>query len=366
MNMKKWNMKKNSKIVITCLSVLVCTFATIVISKAAGANNDIQGNYGIIYSSYDMSNYWKDDTKTAPVKLGYIFAGWYVSEDGEKVHALNKDELDATDLPENTYAKFVPDSVLTVKTQVEAKAEVTSTSEEKPDSTYMRVLSTVDSGAYEGVGFEILYGEAEIQGSNKEPITAAYKRMKLSKDSTEVLTATEVFESEASQYFIALDIKNIGKSSYSSKIYVRPYWITLDGTKVEGFGKYVRVEDKYTDYDYISVPVNLLTDGANPVKVAAGTVEVEYDQTKFSVANIDTGRLLKEMTCHVDEENGIIKFVANEKTVDNYITADGLYASIRFDKKTGNENATENDLKLTKRVIKFIDWKEEVQDVNVW
>lgn len=132
------------------------------------------------------------------------------------------------------------------------------------------------------------------------------------------------------------------------------------------------MEDKYTDYQYISVPVNLLTDGADPTEVAAGMIEVSYDATKFEVATdtngkekIDTGRLLTEMEYAVDNVNGKITFVGNAVNYsDGDVKADGLYANIRFIKK--DSTAEESDLALTKTVKLFCDWEENTETVTAW
>jgi hypothetical protein len=148
----------------------------------------------------------------------------------------------------------------------------------------------------------------------------------------------------------------------------------MDGTKVMGLAKNVRVEDKYTDYRYLSVPINLLTDGANPVEVAAGKVSMTYDATKFTVAKngddyrIDTGRLLKEMGYKVEEDDGVgtITFIGNGTEKYEKIIADGLYANVRFQRLDINANTNEKDLNLTKKSEEFCDWTEATKSVEVW
>jgi hypothetical protein len=148
----------------------------------------------------------------------------------------------------------------------------------------------------------------------------------------------------------------------------------MDGTKVMGLAKNIRVEDKYSDYRYLSVPINLLTDGANPVGVAAGKVTMTYDATKFTVAKeddtyrIDTGRLLKEMGYKVQEENGVgtITFIGNGIDKSMAITADGLFANVRFQRLGNATDATEADLNLKKTSVEFCDWSETSKKVDVW
>lgn len=364
-------MKIFKKLILGCLaSALVLSVMVFTPQAADSEGNIVKGE--IVYAPCDMNGYWKGDSKVAPVKPGYIFAGWYIADSAENMTALQETELKEGELPADTYAKFVPAYVLSVKTQVETKAEVKST-DAKPDSTSMRLLTAVDSGAYQEIGFEILYGDAEKKGTDTTPITKVYKRMKMTSDSNEkAISAKEVF-GDAAEYMAALDINKINVKSFASKIYVRPYWKTLDGTKVEGLSKNVRVEDKYTDHRYLSIPVNLLTDGVNAVSVAAGQVEVRYDKDKFQVATdangnakIDIGRLLKEMNYRVDEKNGKIIFVGNGEDITKLIKADGLYANIRFERKDGFDTATEADLTIQKKAGMFCDWQENEKTVTAW
>lgn len=374
MNKKKViNLAK--RIVAGCLTLSVIAAGIVVTPKTVKAEEKIVKDE-IIYSPMDMAKYWKEDAKTAPVLEGYVFAGWYTADNSENVTAIKEADV----IPENTttYAKFVPAYVLSVKTQVLREAEVSSTEmANKGDdfSTFMRVLSSVDSGDYKNVGFEIILGNAGTTTLNVNPITKVYAGLKLSAtDADDKIIRPESVFGEAADHFIALDLEKINIKSFSSKIYIRPYWTTLDGTKVEGLAKNVRVEDKYSDYRYISVPVNLLTDGAKPTEVAAGMVEITYNATKFEVATdaakkerIDTGRLLPEMEYVVDSVNGKIKFVGNMANYsDGDVKADGLYANIRFIRKQGYDNAKESDLALKKEVIKFCDWAEDEKAVKAW
>ena len=360
------------KLVAGCLAAVIVS-GMVAIPKLAKAAEDIVDGE-IIYSQMDMATYWSTGTKTAPVKQDYIFAGWYTADEDENVTAIKE----ADGIPEQvtTYAKFVPAYVLSIKTQVEKKAEVASSDANKPDSTFMRVLSSVDSGDYQNVGFEILLGDKEVE-KVVEPITKVYAGLKMSATDENAIYPNSVFGA-ASKYFIALDLQNINLKQFSSKIYIRPYWTTLDGTKVEGLAKNVRVEDKYTDYRYLSMPVNLLTDGASPKEIAAGILEVSYDATKFDIAKdangnarIDTGRLMSEMEYNIippaeGETMGKIVFSGNVETAKDVKEADGLFANIRFIRKDGYNDAKEADLLIDKKVQSFCDWNETLQTVIAW
>ena len=378
MNEKKvMNLAK--KIVAGCLALSVIAAGIVVTPKTAKAEENILKDE-IIYSPMDMKTYWSEAAKTAPVLEDYVFAGWYTADENENVTAIKA----AAGIPKNTttYAKFVPAYVLSVKTQVQKEAEMQSTEvDNKGDnfSTFMRVLSSVDSGDYQNVGFEIILGNEGTTTLDVEPITKVYAGLKLSATDTDdkIIRPNNVF-GEAANYFTALDLKDINIKSFSSKIYIRPYWTTLDGTKVEGLAKNVRVEDKYTDYRYLSMPVNLLTDGASPKEIAAGILEVSYDATKFEVATdangkarIDTGRLMSEMEYNIilpaeGETMGKIVFSGNVETAKGVKEADGLFANIRFIRKDGYKDANEADLLIDKEVQSFCDWNETLQTVIAW
>lgn len=370
--MKKRIYKIGRQVIIGCLTSIFVLSAMVIAPKAAEEDGRIT-NGEIIYIPCEMNSYWKGNSKSAPVEEGFIFAGWYTKNGDGLPVALQEDALSESNIPTGTYAKFVPSYVLSVKTQVETAAEVLSTSENKPDSTSMRLLTAVDSVAYQEIGFEILYGANEVKGTDTKPITKVYRQMKMTSNEQETpVSAKETF-GEAAEYLAALDINTINQGSFASKIYVRPYWKTLDGTKVEGLSKNVRVEDKYKDNRYISVPVNLLTDGVNSVSVAAGQIEVKYNKEKFKVATdtegnakIDTGRLLKEMDSRVDADAGKIIFVGNAASVEDIIKADGLFANIRFIRNTGYDNAKEADLEIEKKTIMFCDWDESEKNVSAW
>ena len=360
------------RLIAGCMAMAIVVSGVKVLPNTAKAAEDIVKD-GIVYSPLDMETYWDVESKTAPVKPGCVFAGWYTKDESDEFTAI--EEADGIPTNENTYAKFVPAYVLSVKTQVEAQAETKSDATDKPESTFMRVLSSVDSENYQNVGFEVLLGDKEVE-LKVEAFTKVYNGLKLSATATEIIYPEDVF-GEASDYFTALDLKNIKATKFSSKIYIRPYWTTLDGTKVEGLARNVRVEDKYTDYEYVSVPINLLTDGVNPVKVAAGMVEVTYDATKAVVAKdaqdnyrIDTGRLLKDMEYNVippaaGETTGKIIFAGSGIDTTEEIMADGLYANIRFQSAT-DDKLTESDLNLTKTAKEFCDWEENTETVTAW
>ena len=176
---------------------------------------------------------------------------------------------------------------------------------------------------------------------------------------TEVITPEATFGA-AADYFSALDLKNITKNSHKSIIYVRPYWVTLDGTKVEGMARNVHVEDEYLDY--ISVPVNILS-GED---MAAGMLTMNYDQESLDVIGFEAGRLFKldDIFYNIDESTGKIKFVGTAQTLDENVVADGLIANIRFKVKEGK--TLPEGVILTQEAQDCCDWQENSVTVKIW
>ena len=332
----------------SCLAVIMI-FAGVVMEpvKAKATDTAAEGYYDTT-GTYLISDYWSEAVKKAPVSDGYVFGGWY-EQSGKDYVALEERNLTDENVKNITaYPKFVPAEVLSVKTQLGQSETETS----------LRLVSSVDSKDYQKVGFEVQLGSREIV--NKE-MTKVYSSIKKSKTDTTVLEPDTTFVA-ASEYFIAVDISNISDKSYASIVYARPYWETMDGTTVMGLARNNRVEDKQNDY--ISVPVNLLTDGANPVMIAGGKIQVTYNSDVYEVvgSTVDAGRVLSEIAYFIDEDAGTITFAGNATKVDKNIIADGLYANVRFVKKF--EDAGDLIFTVNTEATSFCNWTEELIDSN--
>ena len=338
------------KILAGCLTVALLISGMVVMPQNVKAAEDNQ----LIDESgtYAISDYWTESTKKAPTKEGFVFGGWY-TKDGENFVAIKESELDNENVKSMTaYPKFVPDEVLSVKTQMGTKGSKTS----------LRLLSTVDSTEYQYVGFLYQLGSGNVGNKKMDKVFSAIQP---NKDSEEVLVPSKEF-CETSEYFVAVNITNIGENNFDTVIYARPYWITMDGTKVMGLARNNRVEDKVNDY--VSVPVNLLTDGKAPAGIAAGQIEITYNTANYDVVvvddkEVDFGRVFAEMEVGVNEEKGTINIVGNAATVDKNVVADGIFANIRFVK---TDNATSDALDFTVKTTSFCDWAETMIDTNIF
>lgn len=296
----------------------------------------------VIYEEgYDIKTYWNAENPKAPVKAGYVFGGWYSAKE-ENAFLTKEQAAQAT----TAYAKFVPAQVLSVKAQ-----NMADTTADTP-TTYVRVISSLDSKNYSKVGFDIylansvkLYKNNDTQA--KEPLETdkIYDGILVGKNKQEK-RAVEIFGG-VSKYVSVWQLTGIANAHFQKIIYVRPYWITMDGTKVEGLAKYVHIEDDYNNY--ISVPVNLLNKDV-AAQVAAGAVNVTYGDATLTLKEVEAGRMLPEMAA-IQSAN-TIKMVGNALTPGEYNGNETLYANIRFKKPSA-------DVEFEMEIGQFCTWGED-------
>ena len=365
-------MKKNTYITKKIMSAILATLTAITgfmflpeeLNAAVVEDKVIYVNE----EQYNINNYWSANAtvRKSPIKAGYVFGGWFAqaseTTEGAEMFVkgdvttyyraltaseLNTDEDNDCDYTGTAYAKFVPAQVLSVKAQNKAETY------ENTAKTDVRLISSTDSKNYDKVGFDIWV-------NNKKQILKAdgnaletdiiYDGLLVNE---EPIYANAIFGG-TSQYLSVWQLSNINKANYSKIIYVRPYWITKDGTKVEGIAKYVHIEDQYKGL--ISVPVNLLSGE----QIAAGKLQLTYDVNGLEVYGCEEGRLLPSMRFYHDSENKTIRMVGNATVVDSNVSADGIYANIRFKKPNTDTNFTINSLE-------FGNWAEQLIEIDkVW
>lgn len=171
------------------------------------------------YNVADYKGEKPESDWTYPVKDGMIFAGWYT----DNTCQTSYEETDGY-----AYAKFVDENVLTVKGQIPA-----DTTAESP-STTIRFVSTVDSKEYSAVGFEIeyLYNGRTYRASWEG--TDVYDSLYKVGQDGEVSDIKPQDFSPNSQYFFIYNMNQVPRDAFDVEFIVKPYWITQDGTKVEG------------------------------------------------------------------------------------------------------------------------------------
>ena len=158
---------------------------------------------------YDVSEYKSTTPYTYPTKTGKIFAGWYTDDTCTTAY---------TDTEGVAYAKFIDEAVLGTKFQV---AE---------DGSAVRFLSSVDSMDYDQVGFKFTgtYGDAVITEKTKTT-EKLYTKITAAGESVR----PTVFSNESS-YFFTYTVRGMTDAGTNSTWNVTPFYVTLDGTTVEG------------------------------------------------------------------------------------------------------------------------------------
>lgn len=177
---------------------------------------------------YDDITEYRGETYTAPVKDGFVFAGWFT--DARCTTALGEDVKDGA-----AYAKFVDADALTVNFQVTAGTTAES------ETTNLRLLTTVESTDLACVGFIITYGEKTLDAKLS---TTVYKSVKGS-TAADTFTYGPQYFSGVSEYFATYSITDVPTVAFNETFTVVPTWTTLDGTVVEGVAANVVISDSF-------------------------------------------------------------------------------------------------------------------------
>ena len=171
---------------------------------------------------YEVSDY-KPSGKV-PLGANKIFAGWYTDETCTTPYMLDSGEA---------YAKFVDENVLSVRVQCEAGLTANK------EDTNLRFITTVDGKDYRAVGFKItLNGGKEI----KLQTSTVYSSITATNGQSVITYSPTAFSSE-SKYFMTFVISKIPNEFFVSEFKVTPYWITIDGSTVEGLSKTFTITD---------------------------------------------------------------------------------------------------------------------------
>ncbi len=182
--------------------------------------------HSVTTQKYSDISAYRGTEKTAPAKDGYVFAGWYSDEDLTT-------PCDAAKASGEAWAKFVPADVLSVK--VQAAGDLINSNTIVTDGA-LRFATTVDNLYYSRVGFNYAINDGEeTEISNSKVYDKLYAVNSTGVVETEPLTYTpsDVFCS-VSQYFKTWILSEIPSTYYGATITVKPFWITMDGTKVYG------------------------------------------------------------------------------------------------------------------------------------
>ena len=174
----------------------------------------------------DVSTYRSGESYTAPVKEGYVFAGWYTD-------AALTQPMAADVTTGYAYAKFMNADMLTVKWQI------TNGTTAESDSTDLRMLTSVDALTYNSVAFEIsISGVTQTVTSNR-----VYESVRAG-DSLITDPAT-IFCADA-EYFVTFTLLGVSQRLYSTDITITPSWETLDGTVVSGTTRTIQICEDFS------------------------------------------------------------------------------------------------------------------------
>lgn len=169
--------------------------------------------------------------------------------------------------------------------------------------------------------------------------TKVYGGLKTNAESVTTVSPNTVFGNAATKFSV-WRLDGIVKDNDTKIINVTPYWITLDGTKVEGLSKYVHIEDGYKGY--VSVPVNL----RSTEQVVAGKVTVSYPEGLTLAENkTEMNDVFKKnnMAIYNDTAKRTITIVGNAENVNTNVAANGILANLRF---TKTDTTSEDFLKF--------------------
>lgn len=148
-----------------------------------------------------------------------IFAGWFSDNAFTQC-------LDAALTTGPAFARFAEKDLLTVKFQLSSGTTAES------DKTSIRMFTTLDSKSFNGIGFAVKFKDETVTyyESNK-----TYNSIKIDGESHNAAWLNS--DAQTAQYLAAAATLTVNKADFDKTITVTPYWITMDGTMVEGLAR---------------------------------------------------------------------------------------------------------------------------------
>ena len=186
---------------------------------------------------------------THPTKPGYLFGGWYTTNNIPEVDANNysasvkealKDVIqdEVPDTIDTVYALFVPEDVMTVKAQV--SANLIDADDANNDKGSIRFVTTVDSLLYKEAGFVVSYinslGTPKSIPSASKTVYDTLHAVDYKGDGSEndKLSYKPTQFCSVSKYFKACTVINLSNKNFGREFTVTPFWVTMDGSYVYG------------------------------------------------------------------------------------------------------------------------------------
>lgn len=370
---------------IASLAVSISIFGIVMIDAQATETSVVK--YQKVTSYEDFLDCIVNEEAPECEDSGYLFAGWYYYKDGEVGKPIY-DSSEITDKSTEIAAKFVAARLTGIACQIRADATLDNVT-----STKLRIVSTVDSGNYSKVGFNVYGRRQNADGTYKNWVMyehndaegyvaesdKVYSGLYVYEcdengelqQTGEIKYPKDVFGADAEGFkFTTMSLSSIARANYSTIVAIKPYWITLDGTYVEGVGEYNRVQDGIDDI--VNISVNLQTAS----NIAAGRLNVTYNASNFDYVGAEYGRVFEEMQFEapvVVNNIGTIKCVGHVANVsENVENPNDIFVNLRFKKTPSNklnrgEALFEIVLPESETDVWFCDRKEKpVTDVEVW
>ena len=233
--MRNWKKKLALGLIAFCLMAGV-TFSAFAADE--GIYEIKTGIHSKEYTYSELMTYRQENAYTEPSTSKtddtYVFAGWYKTQECNSKDVLTAEAIQALDATESAnskfYAKFVSGEVLNVRAQLLGGTDSTFT------STTMRFVTTVDSLDYEKVGFDLILDGTSYNAESDKVYDKLLYVGSTSNETMEYEPQKEFHES--SLYFMAANLKNISAEDFEKDVTITPYWVTLDGTRVENTGEF--------------------------------------------------------------------------------------------------------------------------------
>ena len=260
-------MKNRIRMIMVALLLCVCVFIPAVSLNAADENtsSSINACKTVEYTDLEEVKDYLAGKNTYPTEEGYLFAGWYTVDITPDIASDNIAKADyetiaknyaiQNEIPEGTntvYALFVPANVFDVKAQLSGGLLDGLDGNSKGS---IRFVTTVNSLLYKEVGFEVSY--INSKGAKKSATSSSnkvYEKLYAVGSTTD--EDTEYVPTDfnaASKYFKACNLNNVPASDFNVPFSVKPFWITLDGSKVYGETFIKSIDDYFLNEDvYVS------------------------------------------------------------------------------------------------------------------
>lgn len=308
-----------------CIVLLLTNLYSPVFAK----ENDDTQNADRLFTQAEVSDYRAYGTY--PTKSGHVFAGWYEDSSHETPVTGNT--------PSNgAYAKFVSEEVLTLRFQLRSGTTRQSA------TTDLRAITSVDSLLYQKVGFELQVDNNvhEITSNTVYSTMASY-----SDENQQKYQASDVFDETDSKYFVTKVLTGVKNTSFEKEISFTPFWVTMDGTKVSGEERTIRVLDG-------------VQFGANPL----GFIAASTDPTHSKVERVTKDG---EEVIKADYRKVIFEGIQTLETANTSINPEfhaAGYTHVQFDmyiEKAGEDGISFNtSLQNIQTDGKGQDWKDIV------